>query len=161
MDLSIRVAKAEDVPELTQLLNEIVAIGGTTAREDPMTEVAFQAHYLAGPGFVSCMVAEGADGVLYGFQALARHPDLPDDWADIGSYARPGGPKGVGRALFPATCQAARAVGARTINAMIRADNVPGLGYYAAMGFRDYDRVKDRPLKDGTLVDGILKRYDL
>ncbi|MEM7743548.1 MAG: GNAT family N-acetyltransferase [Pseudomonadota bacterium] len=161
MDLSIRAARLGDVPELTQLLNEIIAVGGTTAHEDPMSETYFRAHYLDDPELVSFLVAEGDEGVLYGFQVLARMKELPSDWADIGSFARASGVRGVGRALFAETCRVARAAGVRTINAQIRADNVPGLGYYGAMGFLDYDRLVGMPLKDGTLVDRILKRYDL
>ena len=162
MELTVREARPEDVPELAALLNEIVAIGGTTAREDPITGAEFLAQYLHGSGFVSCVVAEGADGVLYGFQALERMDALPSDWGDIGSFAR-AKPKvpGVGRAMFTETCRHARDAGIKTINACIRADNVPGLGYYTAMGFVDYDVIKGRPLKDGTPVDRLLKRFDL
>jgi hypothetical protein len=47
------------------------------------------------------------------------------------------------------------------INAQIRADNLPGMAYYAAMGFAPFDMVKAVPLKDGTPVDRMIKRYDL
>ncbi|MEM1300675.1 MAG: GNAT family N-acetyltransferase [Pseudomonadota bacterium] len=162
MKLEIRDARPDDVPELAALLNEIVTIGGTTAREDPISEADFTSHYLQSAGYVSCVVAVGADGVLYGFQALERMDTLPDGWADIGSFARvePRVP-GVGRAMFAETIRRARAAGVTTINARIRADNVPGLGYYTSMGFVDYDVIRAQPLKDGRPMDRLLKRYDL
>ena len=49
----------------------------------------------------------------------------------------------------------------RTIDATIRADNTGGLAFYGRMGFTDYDCVAGVPLKDGTLVDRIRKRFDL
>lgn len=160
MTVKIRSATPADAAELADLINEIIAIGGTTAWQTKFTPESFAEHYIDGPDCLSCFVAE-ADR-LYGFQGLGRSKDLPANWADIGSFARVQ-PKlpGVGAALFAATKMKARELGLVTINAQIRADNKPGLGFYSKMGFVDYGVKKDVPLKDGTIVDRILKRYDL
>ncbi len=47
------------------------------------------------------------------------------------------------------------------IDATIRADNASGLAYYKAMGFTDWDVLRDVPLSDGRVVDRIRKRFDL
>ena len=47
------------------------------------------------------------------------------------------------------------------INAEIRADNAGGLIYYQSRGFEDYGRIEGRRLADGTVVDKVLKRFDL
>ncbi len=160
MNVKIRPAAPDDAAELADLINEIIAIGGTTAWQTKFTPEYFVEHYIAGPDCLSCVVAE-ADR-LYGFQGLSRSKTLPANWADIGSFARVA-PKlpGVGAALFAATKIKARELGLVAINAQIRADNKPGLGFYSKMGFVDYGVKKDVPLKDGTIVDRILKRYDL
>lgn len=160
MTLKIRPATPDDATELSELINEIIEIGGTTAWQTKFTPETFAAHYIDGPDCLSCFVAE-ADR-LYGFQGLSRSKTLPANWADIGSFARVQ-PKlpGVGAALFAATKAKARELGLVAINAQIRADNKPGLGFYSKMGFVDYGVKKDVPLKDGTVVDRILKRYDL
>ncbi len=160
MTLKIRPATPADAAELADLINEIIAIGGTTAWQTKFTPETFVEHYIAGPDCLSCFVAQ--TDRLYGFQALGRNKELPADWGDIGSFAR-ARPKlpGVGAALFAATKVKARELGLVTINAQIRADNKPGLGFYSKMGFVDYGMKKDVPLKDGTIVDRILKRYDL
>ena len=63
--------------------------------------------------------------------------------------------------MMAATLIASRAEGLSAIDAKIRADNVPGLGYYSAMGFQDRSLVRDVPLKDGTPVDRVIKRLTL
>ncbi len=158
--IRVRPAATADVPELCSFLNEIIRIGGTTANETPFTAESFIAHYLAGPGFVSCFVAEDADGRPCAFQALERYDALPEGWADIGTFSRPDAKvRGAGTALFAATRENARAVGLKVINATIRADNKGGLAYYGKMGFVDYKVDKAVPLKSGLPVDRVSKRF--
>lgn len=159
----VRAARPPDAPSLTLLLNTIIAAGGTTAMETPLTEAGFADTFLTGPEVFSCVVAEGvADGALLGFQAVCRYPDLPEGWGDIATFTRraPRLP-GVGTALFPLTVRAAGARPLVALNAAIRADNAGGLAYYAKMGFVPYGRLAAVPLRDGTPVDRILKRYDV
>jgi len=169
----IRPARAADAPALCALLNRIIAIGGTTALETPLTPERFAAGFLEGPRFLCCFVAEaegeaeggaggGESGALLGFQALERSPKLPADWGDIATFAQvqPKVP-GVGRALFAATRDQARALGLTAINATIRADNHGGLAFYGKMGFEDWKRDAAVPLQDGTPVDRVSKRYRL
>jgi L-amino acid N-acyltransferase YncA len=73
-----------------------------------------------------------------------------------------GGPRrGTGAALFAATRDEARRQGRRAINAAIRADNTGGLAFYGRMGFEDYQIARGVPLKDGTPVDRVRRRYRL
>jgi L-amino acid N-acyltransferase YncA len=157
----VREAVPADGAQMCAILNEIIEIGGTTAAEDMLSLAAFHAHYFEGEGGVSCFVAE-QDGVILGFQKLNKLGRVSDEIADIATFARARNKvKGVGHGLFERTVEAARAAGFAEINAQIRADNVPGLGYYAAMGFAPFDVVKAVPLKDGTPMDRLIKRYDL
>lgn len=156
----VREAVAADGAQMCALLNEIIEIGGTTAAEDVLSLAAFHAHYFESEGSISCFVVE-QDGVILGFQKL-NSLNGSDDIADIATFARASNKvKGVGRALFERTEQEARKAGFSQINARIRADNVPGMGYYEAIGFVPFDVLKDVPLKDGTPVDRMIKRYDL
>lgn len=165
MTVTTRPAAPADAPAMCAILNAIIAIGGTTAYEDPFTPASMTANYIAAPLLISCTLAE-LDGVPAGFQALwhpdPTHGDLGPGWGFIATFVRPGlTGQGIGRALFTATQSAARAAGIATIDATIRADNASGLTFYGAMGFRDYDVIRAVPLKDGTPVDRIRKRYDL
>lgn len=162
-EIEIRPVREEDAPILATLLNEIIARGGTTALDEPLTASALADTMLTGPDVLCCFVAvERGTGLLLGFQSLERHDQLPDDRGDIATFARVGlTQKGVGGALFAATRQRARELGLTAINATIRSDNHGGLTFYSRMGFVDYDIQRAIPLKDGKLVDRIQKLYRL
>jgi len=160
--MNIRIAKISDVTAACQLLNEIIEIGGTTAFQQILSEAEFKSCFINDDNCIKCLVCEGGEGSILGFQALSVSTKLPEDWLDIATFARVNPKtKGVGTLLFEQTRIDARMTGARTINATIRADNNPGLSYYTKMGFVDYRIDKSVPLRDGTLVDRISKRYEL
>lgn len=162
MELDVRPMQAGDVPQACEILNDIIRIGGTTAFETEMNEARFADIYLLADDLICCHVVLDAAGQVAGFQWIGRNPNLPDDCADIATFARRDPAlRGAGRALVAVTKQAALARGYARINATIRADNVPGLGYYSKMGFVDFSVAKAVPLKDGTPVDRISKRLAL
>ena len=156
----IRRAGAMDARPMTELLNEIIVIGGTTAYIRPRNPAELQAR-MAEPGAI-WHLAEDDAGTLLGFQWIAPHPTYGPDVANIATFARAGRTGlGIGSALFEATKQAARAAGFAWINAEIRADNTGGLIYYQSRGFEDHGRIRNYVMEDGSTVDKILKRHDL
>ena len=164
MTLTTRRATSNDAEAMAALINEIIAIGGTTAIETPFTRASMNHEFVSGPHVISCIVAEEY-GDLLGFQVLLgsteEEPMLPG-WGSIGTYARVGQTRGgVGSALFAETRKAARAAGLHTIDATIRADNTGGLSFYSRMGFVDYDRRIGVPLNNGARVDRVRKRFGL
>ncbi|MFT7596835.1 MAG: L-amino acid N-acyltransferase YncA [Paracoccaceae bacterium] len=162
MTMIIRPIALPDVPAACRILNDIIRAGGTTAFETPMDETRFADIYLLGTDLICCHVVLDGDDQLAGFQWMGRNPKLPTDCADIATFARRDPAlRGAGRALCAVTKAAALALGFSQINATIRADNVPGLGYYSKMGFVDFTVAKAVPLKDGTPVDRISKRLAL
>ncbi len=163
MELDVRPVRPEDAEELADLLNQIIARGGTTALEEPFTPDALAEAYLTGPDVICCFVAvDRGSGRLEGFQTLGAYPGLPEDVGDIGTFARIGSAqRGVGSLLFAATRAEARRRGLNAINATIRADNTGGLAFYDRMGFAAHGVRGNAPLADGTLVDRISKRYRL
>lgn len=164
MMLPVRAARANDAEAMAGLLNEIIAIGGTTAYEEFFDRSTMIGRYIEAPNLISCVVVE-ADGSIAGFQGLFRpvpEDPMPPTWAFIATFTRIGRTgSGVGRALFAETLKAARAANVSVIDATIRADNSGGLGFYSRLGFKDYGRLRSIPLKDGTPVDRIRKRFDL
>jgi GNAT superfamily N-acetyltransferase len=163
--LAVRPALHADAAAMAELINAIIAIGGTTAYEALFDTASMDAEFISLPQLVSCFVAE-EDGRIVGFQSLMRgfedDDPFPDDWGIIGTFARVGlTRRGVGAALFAHTIEAARAAGINTIDATIRADNTGGLAFYSRLGFVDYAVLRALPLKDGTPVDRIRKRFDL
>jgi L-amino acid N-acyltransferase YncA len=162
IDFRIRPAIVADAGPLCAILNEIIAIGGTTAFETPLSLAEFDAEFLCGDRYVCCLMAETAAGEALGFQSLVRKPGLADGWADIATFTRrePRRP-GVGVALFEATKAQARGLRLTAINATIRADNYAGIPYYEKIGFKTYAVAKAVPLKDGTPVDRVSKVFRL
>ena len=163
--MKIRAATPADAQQMVTLLNDIIAIGGSTAYQTPFDENRMIAHGIDRPKLIVCNIAE-SDGNVLGFQLLRWANDaedkMPDGWSVIASFvASHAAGQGVGQHLFSATLTAAEAVGVQVIDATIRADNVAGLRYYSGLGFVDYDRLLDVPLRDGTPVDRVRKRFDL
>lgn len=157
----IRPAKDTDKVQLAEILNQIIAIGGTTAYEDPLEPAYFDRLIGASDPKIFLTVAETEDG-LQGFQWMEPF-DPPDTHiGGIATFARPETKqRGIGTALFARTKELSRKAGYRVLVAKIRADNSGGLAYYAKMGFTDHEITKGEPLKDGTPVDRIHKRLTL
>jgi L-amino acid N-acyltransferase YncA len=160
--MEIRPGQNMDAPALASLLNEIIARGGTTAWEEPFTPEALVEEMLTGHNVICCFVAQDNRGSLAGFQSLLRSESLPEGVGDIATFSRVGGvQKGTGSRLFAVTRQAATEEGLVAINATIRADNIGGLAFYSGLGFKDHSVSRAVPLRDGTPVDRVSKRYVL
>ena len=162
MVLIIRPAQPSDAPEATPLLNAIIAAGGTTALETPLTEAEVVEWFLGpGPKVWCCHVAV-QDGAVIGFQSVGRMARLPDAWGEMGTYAKLGqSQKGIGSALFSATKQAARDLGLTHLNALIRCDNSGGLAYYSRMGFTNDTPAAEVTLKSGQVIARVNKLLTL
>ncbi|SNS09364.1 GNAT family N-acetyltransferase [Antarctobacter heliothermus] len=162
MRISVRTAGPLDCRPMAALLNEIIAEGGTTAIIRPVAPEDLRDWMARARDRAAWHLAEDEAGTVMGFQWIEPADYLPDEAAEIATFARQGrSGLGIGSSLFRATEQAARALGYRWINANIRADNTGGLAYYQSRGFEEYGRKTGVPLGNGQLVDKVLKRYDL
>ena len=161
MTLHVRRAGALDTRAMAELLNRIIARGGTTALTTPVTGDELAEWMTSSPGS-AWHVAETDTGDVVGFQWIAPNADLPPEACDIATFVQVGQTGlGIGSRLFDATRKAAKALGYAWINATIRADNTGGLAYYQSRGFEDYHRLPEVTLDDGTVVAKACKRYDL
>jgi L-amino acid N-acyltransferase YncA len=163
VSLIVRPCMPDDAPAVAELLNAVIARGGTTALQDAFTPEQLAQTYLTGPNVHVCLVAvDAVTDRIEGFQTLGRYPGLPEDVGDIGTFARVDGvQRGVGSALFAAMIDRARAHGLSAMNATIRADNSGGIAFYTKQGFADHAVTVGVPLQDGTPVDRVHKRYPL
>jgi L-amino acid N-acyltransferase YncA len=154
--LKTRPTSLQDLPALRDILNFIIQAGGTTAHMQLMTPEGFERHYFDRPLFVHTVEYEGRP---VGFQAVFKDAQ---GVLGVGSFTDQENPvRGAGAALIESTIAAARAHGGASIDAVIRADNVPGLAYYSKMGFEDVRIARGTVLSDGTTVDKITKRLML
>ncbi|MFQ1699347.1 GNAT family N-acetyltransferase [Loktanella agnita] len=151
--MQIRSATPADVPQMSAFLMRPTELGKRTR---PSGETFVLDYYINGPDKIRCTLAE-EDGVVLGFQSIARAPEgnefgVTPGWGIIGTHVNPDAARrGVGRALFPISLKAAQDAGLTDIDASIGADNPEGLAYYEAMGFRTYR----------TPAGKICKRYQL
>lgn len=153
----IRKAVAVDAPMMAELLNQIIALGGTTAHQHPKSGEEVRENYVNGPDCITCMVTFDADNLI-GWQAIGW-------WrgeAHIGTFVIPNRQeRGVGSLMFAKTLELARQAGLREIHAAIRADNAPGLAYYARIGFAGDSFDPDFSLDDGRVVGRVNRRFTL
>lgn len=155
--MMLRPSTPDDAAGMAGILNAVIALGGTTAHESPKTVAEVREGYVTGPDVLSSVVCE-VDGTVVGWQSVEMWAGEPH----IGTFVQPGvQAKGIGGAMFDLTCKTLRKRGVGTIIAHIRADNVPGLAYYARIGFRDIGLDPDFALSDGRKVGRVHRRFDL
>lgn len=140
-DIRIRPAAPQDAPAISDFLRELAVRG---KRKSPSDVDFVRIHYIGHPDRIACSVAVDAQGHILGMQSLKHARDgniygVTPGWGIIGTHVSPDAARrGVGRALFAASRDAARRAGVRSIDATIQPENAEGLAYYEAMGFRDY-----------------------
>jgi len=94
-----------DLGQVTDLLNEIIAAGGTTALTNKVTRKEI-AEWLDLPqGQSTWHVAQTADGEILGFQWIGDWEDLPPEACEIGTFVKIGKTGlGVGSKMFAKGC---------------------------------------------------------
>ena len=162
MNITIRPLQMSDIRLMTELLNEIIEIGGTTAYLNPLPESELASWVARGTERANWTIAEDDAGKLVGFQWAEPHALLPPEAASIATFVRVGVVgRGIGKRLFAETSKHMKRFGFEWINASIRSDNDSGLRYYAKMGFLDWKVDPDATLSDGRITGKHHKRYDL
>ncbi|MCO4776856.1 MAG: hypothetical protein KC450_04780 [Lentibacter algarum] len=101
--MHIRPASAVDARSLSELLNEIIALGGTTALKT-LTKADMISWIVSNPAEYAFLIAEDERGEALGFQAIGPRKTLPPEACDIATFTRSGKAQlGIGSALFSAT----------------------------------------------------------
>ncbi|ARE40578.1 acetyltransferase, GNAT family [Rhodovulum sp. P5] len=158
----IRAARPQYAPAMAFLLNRVIAEGGSTAIEHPVTQDDMLTWMQDAPDRSCWHVALSQAGDLAEFQWAEPHPGLPRDAADIASFVcADHRQRGTGTELFQLTQAACRAHGYRWINAAIRSDNAGGLRFYARLGFTTWKTDPDARLCNGQVTGKTYKRFDL
>jgi L-amino acid N-acyltransferase YncA len=162
MQITVRPFIDADIPQMTQILNEIIEVGGTTAYLTPVSEGDTAQWVARGGEKASWYVALDETNRVVGFQWAEPHHLLPPEAASVASFVRIGVVgAGVGSKLFEQTTKKARSLGFNWLNASIRSDNVSGLTYYSKMGFNDWHLEPEAALSDGRITGKTHKRFDL
>ncbi|WP_226951380.1 GNAT family N-acetyltransferase [Rhizobium terrae] len=143
--MRIRAAESGDVIAISEMLQQLVAVGKRSSPIDPdfVTDT-----YIHNPHGILCSLAEDDDGQLLGFQSLIRaHEDnrygTPVGWGIIGTHVSPlAARRGVGSRLFETIVAAAVGAGLDKIEAFITSTNLEAQAFYEKIGFRTH-RIAD------------------
>ncbi len=137
----VRRATSLDARTMAELLNEIIAQGGTTAMSKALSRSEMSDWIDSNMAQSAWHLAESDAGELLGFQKISPVEGLPQEACSIATFAKLGKTQlGIGSALFQATQKAAAALGFHWINATIRTYNEGGIAYYQSRGFEPYKR---------------------
>ncbi|MEM9796923.1 MAG: GNAT family N-acetyltransferase [Pseudomonadota bacterium] len=154
-EVAVKEATAEDAAAMSQVLRDILIVWES---HRPSSVAHVLAHYVNHPDRLRCSVAVNDGGEILGFQSLKRATEgnaygLPEGWGIIGTYvgAKAAG-RGVGKALFASSLDAAREANVTEIDATIGASNASGLAFYDAIGFQTYRTKPGAVCKKYTLA---------
>ena len=157
MTFTVRNLTRGDIPACLVIINHTIALGGSTAYEEPYTETALGDHYIDD--------AATANVVLHGDRVVGFQSsfEVEPGVYSIGSFTDQQNPaRGAGKALMEKTIADCRALGGSSIIAKITEDNTGGLAYYSKMGFQpDAVWPDDHTRPDRTKVARIVKRFIL
>ena len=138
MEMTIRRGTVADAQGVADVINSIIEEGGLTSLYPVLTADQEEA-YIRGLDRRSAMYVAEIGGEVFGVQTIA--PFAPytraiDHVATIGTYVyRNFRRHGVGRKLFGATVQFARAQGYEKVIAYVRVGNSVAQAFYRKMGF--------------------------
>lgn len=158
--LTVRAARPEDAAAIVAILNPIIEAGEYSAFNRPFSAAEERAYIEGLPERGLFLVATDDNGAIVGFQSMepfATYTDAFDHVGVVGTYVdlrvrR----RGVAAALFPATFEAAHALGYRKIFTYVRADNPAALAAYQAHGFRVVGTAEQHLRVGSKLVDEVV-----
>lgn len=159
--ITVRRATVADAEQVAEILNAIIADGLFTVFDEPIS-VEAEREYIRGLADRSIfLVAEEGPGQIVGFQSVdafhAPYTRAFDHVAVIGTYVAEGyRRKGVSRALFPRTFEAARGAGYEKLFSFVRSDNPAALAAYQAHGFRVIGTAEGQAKLKGRYIDEVL-----
>jgi L-amino acid N-acyltransferase YncA len=160
-ELVIRDATLADAEAIVGILNPIISARIYTVLDARLTVAAER-------DFIARFPARGVwkiavrpdDGRALGFQVLepfAGYTSAFDHVATLGTFVDlEQRRRGVARALFAATLEAARQKGYTKIFTFVRADNPAALATYLAQGFDILGTARKHARIDGTCIDEVM-----
>lgn len=154
-EILIRASEPEDVPDLTEALNQPRAVWGTM--QLPFTSIATRRERLKVTSASQTLLVAVIDGKVIGSLGLSR---LEGRRSHVGTFgmavhdAYAG--RGAGTALIAAAVeQADRWLNLRRLELTVWADNARAIALYERFGFEREGRMGDYAWRDGAYADAI------
>ena len=161
MDLVVRDVVPLDAEAIVEILNPIIKARIHTAFDAPFTSDAERDYIVKFPSRGVWKVAlRRSDGRVVGLQVLepfGPYTTAFDHVGTLGTYVDlEHRRRGIAKALFAATFEAARQKGYEKIFTFVRADNPAALATYRAHGFGVVGTARKHAKIDGRYIDEIL-----
>ncbi len=161
MEVLIRDVCPADAEAVVGILNPIIAAGGYTVLEGPLSPEAERHFILSFPPRGIFHIAESRQNrTVVGFQTVepfATYTHAFDHVGIIATYVDLGCRRqGIGRQLFEATFAAARPKGYEKIFTFVRSDNPAALAAYRKGGFRMVGTAVKQAKIGGCYIDEIM-----
>jgi len=161
VELIVRDARPDDAAVVLSIFNPIIVAGQQTVFDRPFTEEAERRYIAELPARGIFHVAVRiADDVVVGFQSMepfASYTGAFDHVGVLGTYVDAScRRRGVARALFVATFEAARGKGYEKIFTYIRRDNPGALATYCSQGFRVVGVAEKQAKIHGRYIDEVI-----
>jgi L-amino acid N-acyltransferase YncA len=158
--LLLRDVVPADADDIVGILNPIIEARVYTALDTPFTSDAERDFIVKFPSRGVWKVAVRSDGQVLGFQILepfASYTGAFDHVGTLGTFVDLGERRrGVAKALFAATFEAARQKGYEKLFTFVRADNPAALATYRAHGFEVIGVARKHAKIDGRYIDEIM-----
>jgi L-amino acid N-acyltransferase YncA len=161
VELIVRNARPDDAAAILRIINPIIVAGQHTVFDRPFTEEGERRYIAELPARGIFHLAVGlADNVVRGFQSMEPFASYTGAFDHVGvlgtyvdaSYRR----RGVARALFAATFEAARGKGYEKLFTYIRKDNPDALATYCSQGFRVVGVAENQAKVHGRYIDEVI-----
>ena len=154
-EILIRASEPEDVPDLTEALNQPRAVWGTM--QLPFTSIATRRERFKVTSASQTLLVAVIDGKVIGSLGLSRREGRRSHVGTFGmavhdAYAG----RGAGAALVAAAVeQADRWLGLRRLELTVWSDNPRAIALYERFGFEREGRMRDYAWRDGAYADAI------
>ena len=160
MAFVIERSTTSDAAAVAVLMARISAERIYSAIDQPFTAEEQRAYIASLSEREGIFVARDKDGFIVGLQTLeawARTINSMRHVAQLGTFIPAEYRRcGIGRMLFEATCEFARAAGYSKLIIQVRASNLPALSFYSSLGFRTAGRLTRQVIIDGVEDDELL-----
>ena len=151
-------ATAKDGSEIARVLNSVIAEGGFTASDKPVTAES-ESAFIAGFGPRAAIFVAEVDGAIQAFQTLEPFSEFHRSMDHVGiagtQVSKEFRGQGIGSSLWDATSQFARKQGYEKIIIYVRSGNKPAMQFYRKLGFQDIGVARRQVRIDGVYEDEI------
>ncbi len=155
MVVTIRPARLDDLPSITEIYNNAIEKTVTTFDTEPKSRDE-QKHWFFTHGKKNPILIAEQGGILIGWGALSKYSNRSayDDTAELSVYVKEQWQgKGIGKALIEAVLKKGKSAGLHAVIARITEGNEKSIHIHESMGFEHVGILKEVGFKFNKRLD--------